>query len=173
MQRLIILSDLWGKEKAEWTQLYTSVLDNTFDIQYYDCCELGNVNKADYTEASLHQQFVNGGVEKAVQSLLAKETGPTYVLAFSIGGTIAWKAALLGLNILSLFAVSATRLRYEKDSPPTNINLYYGDEDPYKPEQAWSNQFQLAFELISFHNHSLYKDPAFAKKLSNTIALCV
>jgi hypothetical protein len=48
--RLIILSDLWGKEKSEWVKGYIEILESEFDIKFYDCCELGEVDKGDYSE---------------------------------------------------------------------------------------------------------------------------
>ena len=97
-ERLILLSDLWGEEKCEWMTYYTSVLEQHFVLQYYDCCELGDIDKSDYSEKNLHHQFINGGMEKAVENLLQKEKESVIVLGFSIGGTIAWKAAISGLN---------------------------------------------------------------------------
>lgn len=41
MKKLILLSDLWGKEKPNWILQYTIVLEKYFDVKYYDCCELG------------------------------------------------------------------------------------------------------------------------------------
>ena len=56
---------------------------------------------------------MNSGIEIAVQTLLNKEKGEIKILAFSVGGTIAWKAALKGLKVSDLVAVSSNRLRYE------------------------------------------------------------
>ena len=47
--KLIILSDLWGKEKSNWVSDYVELLKNKFEIQYYDCCDLGGIDKTDYT----------------------------------------------------------------------------------------------------------------------------
>lgn len=91
--RFIILSDLWGRDKSNWVSDYVELLRDNFEIQYYDCCELGGIDKTIFTEQSLHDQFVNGGFEIAVENLLNKEKGEIKILAFSVGGTIAWKAA--------------------------------------------------------------------------------
>ena len=72
-QRLLILSDLWGKEKSDWITYYTSILVNHFELEYYDSCDLGTINKSDYSEENLHNQFINGGIEKAVVQLVKKE----------------------------------------------------------------------------------------------------
>lgn len=62
-------------------------------------------------EDSLHQAFINGGVERAVASLLEKEKEPVDILGFSIGGFIAWKAAWKGLRVRSLTAVSSNKIK--------------------------------------------------------------
>ena len=60
-QRIIILSDLWGEEKSDWIVHYISILEKYFEVKYYDSCILGGVDKSDYSEESLHHQFVTGG----------------------------------------------------------------------------------------------------------------
>lgn len=87
--RLLLLSDLWGKEKSDWVCFYTDILKERFELKYYDFCELGNVDKTIYSEENLHQQFVNGGIEIAVEKLSQEETATINILGFSIGGLIA------------------------------------------------------------------------------------
>lgn len=156
--RLIILSDLWGKEKSDWVSVYVELLKDKFEIQYYDCCELGQIEKANYTEENLHNQFVNGGIEKAIENLLKIEKKQIDVLAFSIGGTIAWKAALIGLNIGKFFAVSSTRLRYEDKIPKGAIKLYYGENDCSKPSNDWFEKHSIDFEIIKNKEHDFYTE---------------
>jgi pimeloyl-ACP methyl ester carboxylesterase len=156
--RLIILSDLWGKEKSDWVSVHVELLKDKFEIQYYDCCELGGIDKVNYTEESLHSQFVNSGIEKAVENLLKVEKNQVDILAFSIGGTIAWKAALKGLNVRSLFAVSATRLRYEDEIPNGAIKLYYGENDSNKPSNDWFEKHSIDFEIIKNREHVFYAE---------------
>jgi hypothetical protein len=154
--RLIILSDLWGKEKSGWVSNYVSLLKDKFEIQYYDCCELGSIDKINYTEENLHSQFVNGGIEKVVENLLKAEKNQIDVLAFSIGGTIAWKATLKGLNVRQLFAVSSTRLRYENEIPNGIIKLYYGENDTNKPSNDWFGKYSIDLEIIKNKEHNFY-----------------
>jgi hypothetical protein len=156
--RLIILSDLWGKEKSDWVSVYVELLKDKFEIQYYDCCELGEIKKINYTEENLHNQFVNGGIEKAVENLLKIEKNQIDVLAFSIGGTIAWKAALKGLNLGKLFAVSSTRLRYENEIPNGTTKLYYGENDCNKPSNDWFEKHLMNFEIIKNKEHDFYTE---------------
>jgi hypothetical protein len=156
--KLIILSDLWGKEKSNWVSDYVELLKDKFEIQYYDCCELGGIDKTDYTEKNIHNQFVNGGIERAVENLLKTEKNQINILAFSVGGTIAWKAALKGLNTISLLAVSSTRLRYETHVPDCKIRLYFGERDSSKPNKDWSEKHSIDFEIVKNKEHDFYTE---------------
>ncbi|WP_298418645.1 alpha/beta hydrolase [uncultured Kordia sp.] len=168
--RFIILSDLWGRQKSAWTHLYIEKLASEFDIQYYDCCQLGNVNTEIYTQDNLHQQFISFGIETAVKSLIQLEKKPAHILAFSIGGTIAWKAALLGLPLISLYAISATRLRHEINIPKKTIQLYFGINDPYKPSADWCNQFtNEKIVLLDGETHEMYQKEKIATLVCNNI----
>jgi pimeloyl-ACP methyl ester carboxylesterase len=167
--RLIILSDLWGKEKSDWVSAYVELLKDKFEIQYYDCCELGEIDKTNYTEENLHSQFVNGGIEEAVKNLLRAEKNQIDVLAFSIGGTIAWKAALKGLNVRNLFAVSSTRLRHENEIPNRIIKLYYGENDSNTPSDDWFEKYSIDFEIIKNKEHSFYAEKDFATSICKEI----
>lgn len=167
--RLLLLSDLWGKEKSEWIIYYTSILENYFELKYYDCCDLGTINKSSYSEESLHHQFINGGIEKAVANLLQEEKEFISVLAFSIGGLIAWKAGLIGLKILNLYAISSTRLRYESEKPSGTIELFYGKNDIYKPSSTWFTKLELKENFFSNQEHELYKQKDFAERFCRII----
>ncbi len=156
--RLIILSDLWGTEKSEWIGYYIQNLKSKYDIQYYDCCELGKVDKTTYTERSLHIQFVNGGIDTAAQQLLKLEDEAVDILAFSIGGTIAWKAQILGLKIRTLHAISSTRLRYETQHPSCKLYLYFGEKDTYSPTPNWCSKMKLEPKLFKNKAHMFYTE---------------
>lgn len=171
--RLIILSDLWGIEKSEWINYYVKILEIKFEIQFYDCCELGKLNKSVYEESNLHNQFVNGGIEIAVKKLLELETKRIDVLAFSIGGVIAWKAQLNGLKINNFYSISSTRLRYEKEKPNCIINLYFGDKDSYKPTSNWFNKMELKPKIFANKKHELYTEIDYINELCKEIKLNV
>lgn len=168
-KRLIILSDLWGRDKSEWLIYYTQILNNYFDIQYYDCCELGEIDMFDYNEESLHKQFINGGINRAVDKLYELERQPVTILAFSIGGTIAWKYGLKSDRIDSLICVSSTRLRMETLKPAGKIILYFGEDDAYKPDIDWFNNMMLNQNFIKDSGHQFYKDRDFANELYKRI----
>ncbi|MGV9004074.1 alpha/beta hydrolase [Flavobacterium sp.] len=163
--RLIIISDLWGREKSDWLPYYTALLEKYFDLCYYDSCELGAVNKSEYTEENLHAQFVNGGIEKAVTLLLQKEKDTNTILGFSIGGSIAWKASLLGLKAPNFFAVSSTRLRYESNKPSGTIRLFYGENDAYQPTHHWFKNMALKQNLFESKTHECYKQKEIAQSI--------
>lgn len=167
--RLVILSDLWGKEKSDWALAYVELLKGKFEIQYYDCCELGGIDKTNYNEDNLHSQFINDGVDRAVENLLKAEKNQTDILAFSIGGTIAWKAALKRMNVRSLFAVSSTRLRYEVEIPNGAIKLYYGDNDSNKPKNNWFEKHAIDFEIIKNKEHDFYTEKECSALICNEI----
>ncbi|MNP94502.1 hypothetical protein D3C85_70400 [compost metagenome] len=156
--KLIILSDLWGKEKSNWVSDYVELLKDKFEIQYYDCCELGGIDKTDYTEENIHSQFVNGGIEKAVENLLKAEKNQINILAFSVGGTIAWKAALKGLNTNGFLAVSSTRLRYETKVPDCKIRLYFGERDNNRPSKDLFEKHSIDFEILKNKEHDFYTE---------------
>lgn len=156
--RLIILSDLWGIEKSEWIDSYILKLKSKHEIQYYDCCDLAKVDKTEYTASNLHTQFVNGGIEIAVNRLLELEQEYVDVLAFSIGGTIAWKAGLLGLKINRFYSISSTRLRYETQKSNCNIHLYFGEKDESIPNSNWHAMIRVDSTIFKNRVHTLYSE---------------
>lgn len=154
--KLLILSDLFGGQHPEWIHYYTNTLRSKFEIQYYDVLELANIDASNLTEADIHKQFLNGGIDKAVETLLKLETDKVTVLGFSIGGTIAWKASFQGLKMTHLFAVSSTRLRYETKAPGCEIKLYFGDQDSNKPNSKWFLDLNVTNEILQNQGHQLY-----------------
>lgn len=157
-EKLLILSDMWGVKKGFWITSYFAYLQQYFDITFYDCQQLANIDELKNTEENLHKAFVEGGIDTAVAHLLKKETEASHVLAFSTGGTIAWKAALKGLPLKSLTAISATRIRLEENSPNVDMNLVFGERDKFKPGIIWSKQLGIDVNVIPNFGHELYSD---------------
>ncbi len=168
-QRLIILSDLWGKQRANYLDQYLKLLDGHFEIQFYDVQKLGALDKHLHSKELIHQQFVSGGTDIAVQRLAQLEKGKIDILAFSIGGSIAWKACLNDLNVEQLYAVSSTRLRYEPQRLDNRVKLYYGALDQYRPSIDWLEKMRLDYHIIPNQGHLIYHDPEFAKMVCKTI----
>ncbi|WP_163408899.1 alpha/beta hydrolase family protein [Flavobacterium ajazii] len=161
--RLLILSDLFGGKNPEWVKLYTEILQSKFDVQYYDVRVLANICLESISESDIHDQFLNGGIEKAVENLLKLEKEEIVILGFSIGGTIAWKAALNGLKVSHLIAVSSTRLRFETQIPDCKINLYFGEKDLNVPNSEWFSDLNISNQFFENQGHQLYlqKENAF------------
>ncbi len=168
-ERLIIISDLWGTKKSEWIINYTKILKTKFDIEFYDSCKLGQIDKSDYNQDSLHNQFITGGIEIAVDKLNVLEKHPITILAFSIGGTIAWKFGIKHKKIKTLICVSSTRLRKESERPNGRLALYFGEKDEFKPTTEWLDTMTLEYKIISNKGHLLYREPKFAKLVSNKL----
>lgn len=158
-QKLIVLTDLWGFGKSEYLDLYNNALQESYDVHIYDSCHIAAIDTTDYNELSLHQQFVDYGIDTAVAKLLEKESEQIDVLAFSVGGTIAWKAILLGLPVRKLYSVSASRLRLEKEKPNCSINMFYGESDLFKPSLEWFDAIKHTYHELHAFGHDLYKDP--------------
>lgn len=167
--RIVIVSDLWGKEKSDWLSYYTSILENHFEIKYYDSCVLGNIDTSDYSEENIHTQFIKGAIERAVENLLKQEKECSLILGFSIGGYIAWKACNNGLRAKKVFAISATRLRYETQKPLGIIELIYGEKDAYKPNAIWFEKLGLKPNLLKDEGHELYVKKGIAKNVCKMI----
>lgn len=155
---ILLLSDLWGKEKSDWISHYTSRLEKHFNIVYYDSCELGNIDKTDSSQEKLHEQFINGGIERAVKSLLDKEIEPICILGFSIGGYIAWQACISGLKTPHLFAISSTRLRYTTEKPLGRTELFYGENDAHKPTSNWFEKMEITENIFPDQVHEFYRN---------------
>ena len=123
------------------------------------------VNLSINSEKNLHDAFINGGIDTAVAHLIQREKEPCHYLAFSTGGTIAWKANLKGLPMKSLYNVSATRIRQENKKLSIPISLVYGEKDANRPSDDWFKKLSLDKELISEFGHELYSDEKVIKKV--------
>lgn len=171
-QQLLILSDLWGAQKANYLSQYATLLQTKFDITFLDSCEIGQINITPYVQKSLHQQFINGGIELAADYLVKNYQKEVNILAFSIGGTIAWKAALAGLKVRHLYAISATRLRYETIKPSSKISLVYGELDIYRPNENWFENIGISdITIYDKEGHDLYQKNKWIEQTCKTLLL--
>lgn len=165
-ERLVVLSDMWGPKKGMWITSYLAYLQQYYDIEYYDIQQLANVNLLKQTEKNIHSAFVEGGIDTAVSHLLKKETKPAHYLAFSMGGSIAWKANLKGLPMKSLYAVSATRIRKEVERVDVDVKMLFGSKDLYRPSVKWSETIGVDLEVVDNYGHEMYSDSEIIKKVS-------
>ena len=168
-KRLVILSDLWGLQQTDWLEEYVYKLSSCYEIQIYDSCDLADVDKTECTQNNLHSQFISGGIDRAVQSLLDLELDNVSILAFSVGGVIAWKYGIVSGKVDSLYCVSSTRLRHEFSKPDCRISLYYGDRDNFRPDKKWFINLALEENLVEGKDHYLYRDADFAKSMVKKI----
>lgn len=164
-EKLVILSDMWGSKKGLWITSYLGYLQQYYDIVFYDCQQLANLDLTVNSAENIHRAFVEGGIDTAVAHLLKKETEPAHYLAFSTGGTIAWKANLLGLPMKSLYTVSSTRIRAEENCPDCKTTILFGDADLYRPKQDWYTKLGVECELIKGFGHELYTDEKNIQKI--------
>ena len=167
--KFLVLSDLHGTNEAYWMLLFNHVLGKKHEVKILDSCTLADISTEDTSPDERHFEFVNGGIDKAVNQLLGMGPGPWRVIAASVGGTIAWKAALNGMDISHLYAISATRLRLEYDAPNAKIKLYYGADDKHRPAAAWGKQMGLPMEVALGQEHGLYEDISFCRRLCDEI----
>ncbi|WP_425235902.1 hypothetical protein [Ulvibacterium sp.] len=157
-QRLVVISDMWGVKKGLWITSYLGYLQQYYDIVFYDCQQLANIDLTIQTDTNIHHAFVNGGIDTAVAHLLKREYRSSHYLAFSTGGTIAWKAGLKGLPMKSLYTISATRIRMETEKPNVPISLLYGENDEYSPSSEWFSKVGVEAEIVKNFGHTLYTD---------------
>ena len=164
-ERLVIISDMWGVKKGLWITSYLGYLQHYFDITFYDSQALAHLDVQVLNQENIHRAFVEGGIETAASHLLKKEHKPAHYLGFSMGGSIAWKANLLGLPMKSLYTISATRIRNETKFPNCKTTVLFGDTDNCRPKAAWYNTANLNSELIKGFGHNMYNDEKIIKKV--------
>jgi hypothetical protein len=161
-KRLLILSDLWGFTDVSWVKHYMRQLQEDFDIVLYDSCELAGITKQGLSQEERHQFFVDGGIETAVTKLLDLEKTTVSVLAFSVGGVIAWKFALRCTTVQNLVCVSSSRLRYEQNKPDSRIFLFYGVLDAYIPKATFFRKLAVPHHIIQNVAHDMYRQKLIA-----------
>jgi hypothetical protein len=153
--RLVVLSDLYGNSNEPWMEAYRNALNAQFTVVEYDCRELAEI--AHLNPDELHHAFTNGGIQRAVSNLRVAEPTEIWLLGFSVGGTIAWKFALESAS-RALFAVSATRLRYETKAPSCRKTLYFGELEEFGPQNQWFNSMYIQPVVIPNQGHECYKN---------------
>lgn len=157
-KRLVILSDMWGAKRGMWVTSYLAYLQPYFDIVYYDCRQLANIDVPINTREHIYKAFVEGGMELAVNHLLTKETTPAHYLTFCAGGTIAYDAGLKGLPIESLYAVSPIDLQSFKETLDCPVTAVFGNDDSDIPDYLWADDHGITMQCIEKYGHELYSD---------------
>jgi hypothetical protein len=165
--RLVILSDLWGSKKGLWITSYLGYLQQYFDIVYYDTQQLADLDVDFPTAANVCEAFDNGGLERGVRNLLAREkdAGPSHYLAFCAGGSIAWRAALEGLQAESIYAVSPLCLHREQQAPHSDVTLVFGEYGENRPSRDWALRLGVQMEVIPRFGQECYTDEKIIQKV--------
>ncbi|MGB5648306.1 MAG: hypothetical protein WBM55_14385 [Muriicola sp.] len=164
-EKLIILSDMWGSKKGLWITSYLGYLQQYFDIQYHDTQQLAGVDLIVSTSENLYEAFNNGGMETAVAQLLHKEKEPCHYLTFCAGGTVAWNAALQGLPMKSLYAISPIDLPLDAPKPDCPVRLLFGEKDKVVPSGEWAISKGVSLEVLPQYGHELYSDEMIVQKV--------
>ena len=164
-ERLVVVSDMWGSKKGLWITSYLGYLQQYYDIVFYDSRELAHIDRKNRTAEGIYSAFINGGLDSAVSQLLASETESSHYLTFCAGGTIAWKAALKGLPIKSLYAVSPIEMHHYTQGPDCPITLLYGELADKIPSTEWSIQTKAVIERVPKFGHEMYSDEKIIRKV--------
>ncbi len=168
-KEIILVSDLWGKRKADWLTNFERILLPSYDIKFYDACTLADIDNTIQDEKTRHNLFIHHGIQKATQKLLTLESSEKIYIGCSIGGVILWKAGLLGLRIEQLITISSTRLRKETTKPKCPIQMYFGALDTNNPNLAWFKRMKSPYKIIEAHIHDLYKDEIVVAEILNNL----
>ncbi len=164
-EKLVILSDMWGSKKGLWITSYLGYLQQYFDIQYYDTQQLAGVDIVVCTPENLMKAFQSGGMDTAVAQLLNKEEEPCHYLTFCAGGTVVWHAALQGLPMKSLYAISPMDLPMDAEKPACPVRLLYGKNDTELPSEEWARDKGVSLEVLPQYGHELYSDEMIVQKV--------
>ncbi len=164
-ERLVILSDLWGAKKGLWITSYLGYLQQYFDIVYYDTSQLAYLQPGTNTPERLTAAFEKGGLRRAVKSLMERESTPAHYLAFCAGGTVVWNAALQGLPVKSLYAVSPLHLHRESNAPDFPVTLLFGEYMDDRPSRNWAAKLGVPMEIVPRFGHEMYSDEKIIQKV--------
>ncbi|MBT8183912.1 MAG: hypothetical protein KJN76_03660 [Eudoraea sp.] len=168
-ERLVVLSDIWGAKKGMWITSYLGYLQQYFDIVYYDSQQLAAIEIVNYTADEVCTALDNGGMQTAIAQLLIKETIPSHYLSFCCGGLIAWNAALKGLPMKSLYAVSPLNIQMEIERPDIPVTLLYGEYQEDRPSKEWADHMNVPIEVVPKFGRELYTDEKIIGKVSLNI----
>ena len=156
---------MWGAKKGLWITSYLGYLQQYFQIVYYDSQELADLDLTIHTPENLCQAFVKGGYSTAVAHLLSKEKTPSHYLTFCAGGTIAWSAALQGLPMKSLYAISPLWMHRQEEKPDVPVKLLFGEYQENRPVQQWADELGVPMEIMPQFGQTLYSDEKIISKV--------
>ncbi len=167
-ERLVVISDMYGAKKGLWITSYLGYLQQYFDIVYHDSKELANIELEVCSDENIYKAFKEGAMDTAVAHLLKKERLESHYLTFCAGGSIAWKAGLMGLPMKSLFAISPLDLEAFDWKPECPVNLLYGEYGDFEkklPSEDWVRHIGVDMEVVPKFGHDLYSDEKIIRKV--------
>lgn len=68
-----------------------------------------------------------------------------------------------------LYAISATRLRYETATLRVQGCLYFGEKDAYSPAPEWRTQQTIAIEMLAGEQHECYQKQSVAELICTSV----
>ena len=161
MKRFVILSDINGEflvepPALERTPALTAHFDKTDKLSSLELAGIQNERDKD----KRHQYLVAGGIDIAASKLVsAYASGITVAVGLSIGGVVLWRAIEKGLKVGSLLCFSSTRLRFETKAASCKTDLFFGEQDDYRPEPSWYVKLGLQENLVKGQGHEFYRLP--------------
>lgn len=164
-ERLVIISDMMGSRQGLWIASYLGYLQQYFDIVYYDSQELAGLDLIVKTRENMCQALLEGGYQTGVNQLLVREKTSSHYLTFCAGGTLVWKAALAGLPMKSLYAISPLWLEREAQKPGCSVQLMYGQHHQERPSEEWAMNLQVPMKVVENFGRDLYTDEKIIKKV--------
>ncbi len=163
-EKLVVVSDMWGAQKGLWITSYLGYLQQYFDIVFYDSRELAQIENNLTSAEEVYDAFINGGMDRAVSQILIKEQTESHYLTFCAGGTITWHAALKGLPVKSLYAVSPIDLEDQLQGPDCPVSVLFGENDKVTGTD-WTIRTGAQVEAIPNFGHDMYSDEKVIQKV--------
>ena len=109
--------------------------------------------------------FDQGGLERAVRNLIAREETPSHYLTFCAGGTVVWNAAKKGLPVKSIYSVSPMNMHRESEKPDCRVTLLYGEYMENRPSQDWAFILDANMEIVPRFGQEMYSDEKIIQKV--------
>jgi pimeloyl-ACP methyl ester carboxylesterase len=163
-EKLVVVSDMWGAQKGLWITSYLGYLQQYFNIVFYDSRELARIDNNLTSSEEIYKAFIEGGMDRAVSQLLINEQTESHYLTFCAGGTITWHAALKGLPVKSLYAVSPIDLEEQTQGPDCPVSVLFGEKDKVSGTD-WSIHTGAQVETIPNFGHDMYSDEKIIRKV--------
>jgi len=165
MRRLFILSDLYGFHECKWIEKYEHRLSSHFEVILIDSTEIAQIDSSSQDQDIIHRQFLECGIVTAVKYLIETIHKGDFILGFSFGGYLAYKALSIEISATYLIAVSSTRIRKETSAPACETHIIFGGLDLYTPSSTWFDQVNIKPTIMENNSHTLYQSDSMIDKI--------